>query len=222
MNSPHKGQWRGALVFPLICAWINGSVNNHEAGALKRHRAHYDVNLMTLCNVVVQQGWYNRDLAIHIFMVTSSNGNIFRVTGLLCVEFTGRRWIPLKKASHAELWCFLRFAPWINCWVNNSEAGDLRRRRGHYDVIVRSGTAAFWEGTKPAILGCPLQPLRQAYHVLYISLYDLLLFRILGVGPSKRGNIGETLPIHFLVIQEYLKLLQPWNRKYETLAKVYC
>ena len=37
----------------------------------------------------------------------SSNGNIFRVTGPLSGEFTGQRWIPLKKASHAELWCFL-------------------------------------------------------------------------------------------------------------------
>ena len=39
----HKGQWRGALMFSLICAWINGWVNNGETGNLKRHRAHYDV-----------------------------------------------------------------------------------------------------------------------------------------------------------------------------------
>ena len=46
VNSPHKGQWRGALVFSLICAWINGWVNNREAGALRRQRAHYDVIVM--------------------------------------------------------------------------------------------------------------------------------------------------------------------------------
>ena len=40
-------------------------------------------------------------------MMTSSNGNIFRVTGHLCGEFTGPRWIPHIKASDAELWCFL-------------------------------------------------------------------------------------------------------------------
>ena len=38
-------------------------------------------------------------------MMTSSNGNIFRVTGLLWGEFTGHHLIPLKKASDAELWC---------------------------------------------------------------------------------------------------------------------
>ena len=39
-------------------------------------------------------------------MMTSSNGNVFRVTGHLCGEFTGPRWIPRTKASDAEL-CFL-------------------------------------------------------------------------------------------------------------------
>ena len=46
VNSPHKGQWREALLFSLICVWINGWVNNREAGDLKRHRAHYDVIVM--------------------------------------------------------------------------------------------------------------------------------------------------------------------------------
>ena len=42
---------------------------------------------------------------------TSPNGNIFRVTGPLCGEFTGHRWIPVTKTSDAELWCFLWSAP---------------------------------------------------------------------------------------------------------------
>ena len=48
VNSTHKGQWHGALMFSLICAWINGWVNNGEAGDLRRHHAHYDVTLMAL------------------------------------------------------------------------------------------------------------------------------------------------------------------------------
>ena len=46
VNSPHKGQWRGALMFTLICARIKGWVNNCEAGDLRRNRAHYDVIVM--------------------------------------------------------------------------------------------------------------------------------------------------------------------------------
>ena len=49
----------------------------------------------------------NSQLTRDEFMMASSNGNIFRVTGPLWGEFTGDRWIPLTKASDAELWCFL-------------------------------------------------------------------------------------------------------------------
>ena len=67
-RSLHKSHWRGALMFSLIFASINGWVNNR----------------------------YKRP-------VTSS---------------------------------FDVFCAWINCWENNREAGDLRRHRAHYDVIV--------------------------------------------------------------------------------------
>ena len=58
-------------------------------------------------------------------MMTSLNGNIFRVTGLLGGEGQWR----------GALMFSLIWAP-INGWVNNGEAGDLRRHRAHYDVIV--------------------------------------------------------------------------------------
>ena len=51
MNSPHKGQWRGALMFSLICVWINGWVKNRKAGDLRHHHAHYDATVMLLWNV---------------------------------------------------------------------------------------------------------------------------------------------------------------------------
>ena len=44
-NSPHKGQWRGAVMFSLICAWTNGWVN---ASDFRRHRGHYDVTLTNI------------------------------------------------------------------------------------------------------------------------------------------------------------------------------
>ena len=55
-NSAHKGQWRGALMFSLICVWINGWVNNREAGDLRRHCAHYDVIVM------VSNSWLYRSM----------------------------------------------------------------------------------------------------------------------------------------------------------------
>ena len=47
VNSPHKGQWRGALMLSLICTWTNGWVNNRDAGDLRHHRAHCDVPVMS-------------------------------------------------------------------------------------------------------------------------------------------------------------------------------
>ena len=62
-------------------------------------------------------------------MMTSSNGNIFRVTGLLWREaVTGE--FPSQRPVTLSLIC-----AWINCWVNNREPSDLKRHRAHYDVI---------------------------------------------------------------------------------------
>ena len=54
----YKGQWHGALMFSLICAWINGWVNNREAGDLRRHRAHYDVIVMCMALLMRTLKWW--------------------------------------------------------------------------------------------------------------------------------------------------------------------
>ena len=54
MNSPHKCHWRGALIFSLICAWINGWVNTREAGHLIHHGAHYDVIVMNFNEIRIK------------------------------------------------------------------------------------------------------------------------------------------------------------------------
>ena len=64
---------------------------------------------------------------------------IFRVTGPLCGEFTGDRWIPLTKASDADLWCFLWSSPWINGWVNN-------RKPVIWDAIALTVTSLYCQG----------------------------------------------------------------------------
>ena len=46
VNSQQKDQWRGALMFSLICAWINGWINNCKAVDVRCHSAHYDVTVM--------------------------------------------------------------------------------------------------------------------------------------------------------------------------------
>ena len=57
VDSTHKDQWRGALMFSLICAWTNDWANNRNADDLRRHRAHYDVTVMKPCNDWSSSRW---------------------------------------------------------------------------------------------------------------------------------------------------------------------
>ena len=54
VNSPQEGQWRGALMFPLLCALTNVWANNRDAGDLRRQRANYDVTILhKICRVTL-------------------------------------------------------------------------------------------------------------------------------------------------------------------------
>ena len=64
VNSQHKGQLRGALMFSLICVWISGWVNKRESGDLRRYRAHYDVIVMIYAAVMEQWVAYINTLYI--------------------------------------------------------------------------------------------------------------------------------------------------------------
>ena len=70
VNSPHKGQWSGALIFSLICAGTNGCANNRDAGDLRRHRAHYEVSL------VVWKCFHGRVLIHHGSILIKSWRNV--------------------------------------------------------------------------------------------------------------------------------------------------
>ena len=75
-----------------------------------------------------------------VIMMTPSNGNIFHVPGPLCGEFTNS---PHKRQWRGVL-MFSFICAWINGWVKNREAVDLRRHRTHYDVIVMSSRVWIW------------------------------------------------------------------------------
>ena len=59
VNSPHKGQWRGASMFSWICPWINRWANNREVGDLRRRHVHYDVTIMRY-HMLVKEKLFSR------------------------------------------------------------------------------------------------------------------------------------------------------------------
>ena len=99
VNSPHKGQWRGALMFSFICPWINGWVNNCEAGDLRHHRGHYDVIVML----------YSKHNIDHVSMWSVQNSHHYADEILNCIFFqggisvwfaSGRPYTPPAKLIH--------------------------------------------------------------------------------------------------------------------------
>ena len=76
VNSPHKGQWRGALMFSLICVWINGWVNNCEADDLRRYPAHYDVTVMDVRSNSFQSPFDMNAIPLHLFTESSVNASV--------------------------------------------------------------------------------------------------------------------------------------------------
>ena len=68
-----------------------------------QHRAPSTLAQVMVCCLLTMSHYLNN---VDFPMMTSSNGNIFHVTGHLCGEFTSRRWIPRTKASDAGLWYF--------------------------------------------------------------------------------------------------------------------
>ena len=75
VNSPHKGQWRRALMFTLICARINGWVNNRYAGDLRRYRPHNDV--------IVMHSSGSKEMARSLAAMHNCTGPAFRWCGVI-------------------------------------------------------------------------------------------------------------------------------------------
>ena len=88
----HKGQWRGALMFSLICAWTNGWVNTWDTGDLRRHSTHYDITLMSafflfirdLFNGLVQERHNSSALTMELHLSCTNSS-------ILCMCATNER-----------------------------------------------------------------------------------------------------------------------------------
>ena len=93
VNSPHKGQWRGALMFSLIYALTHGWANNRDAGGLRRHRAHYDVTVMSMYYPYLHICYVLHDYVVAVFSGDTTNRATSRAS-ISCLE----RW-PLRKIN---------------------------------------------------------------------------------------------------------------------------
>ena len=156
VNSLHKGQWRRALMF-FFYLRLNKLYVKKMSLLICVKIYNYDILLFAFSKqfcipiAVVANDIHGQEiipvfslisnlclmiyyLIAHVMsMMKWSNGNIFRVTGLLCREFTGPGEFPAQRSVMRifDVFFDLRLN---NDWVNNHEAGDLRRYRAHFDA----------------------------------------------------------------------------------------
>ena len=143
VNSPHKGQWRGALMFSLICARINRWTNNRKAGDLRRCRSHCDVIVMYICwrsgtikhrSTANTISYTRSQLTIsHQWHYNERNGvsSHRRLDCLLNCFF--RRPIQSKYQSSASLAFFRGIHRWP---VNSPHKGPVMRKRFPFDDVI--------------------------------------------------------------------------------------
>ena len=127
VNSPHNGQWRGALMFSLICAWIKGWVNNRKTSDFRRHRAHYDVVVMLCYGRPCFNGtcllWSYRPVGYMYVLIHSD----------ICDSTHHKR---TKEFNRVQLW----YDCWRHRWITNCflgitvyEYGIRRQTRNNYN-----------------------------------------------------------------------------------------
>ena len=158
VNSPHKGQWRGALIFSLICVWINGWVNNREAGDLRRYPAHYDVTVMIIVQVLVKTPWYGCINSSptrskwplfrrRYFQMHLREWKYFCVLVKIPLKFVPKRPIDDKPALvQIMAWCLIHYLN--QCWLSS-----LTHICGSW------GRGVYWSHTPTIWTHIPVKPL---------------------------------------------------------------
>ena len=132
---PSQGQWHGALIFSLIYKRLNTQWRRRWFDtSLRSSWRHCDIIASYATKSIIQLRQYPPTCS-WCCMMTSSNGNILRVTGPLWGEFTGDQWIPSQRPVTRSFDVFFDLHL-LNGWVNNRNTGDLRLHRAHYDVSV--------------------------------------------------------------------------------------
>ena len=181
VNSPHKGQWRGALMFSLICVWINGWVNNREPVDLRRYRVHYDVTVMIAWKIYIkshvcrqrfpdinQQGFKTSDWLVLRSAASQKSGFQIRVDhhGFQhdCLSETDSKsdeWAKKLRPLHGKVYVYIKY---MKHKVEDFSAKSRYERQGQ--VITPYRDSVRLEATNEAT---------ELMHFLFLQITKFLL-----------------------------------------------
>ena len=132
VNFPHKGQWRGALMFSLIYAWINDWVNNREAGDLRRQHGHYDVIVMISTHLIGLSFFESRHQLHYNDVIVNVMAS--QITSLTIVHLTVYSGADQRQHQSSTL---LVFVMGIHRWpVNSPHKGLLTQKMFPFDAVI--------------------------------------------------------------------------------------
>ena len=106
VDSPHKGQWHGAKMFSLICAWTNTWANNRDAGGLRRYRVHYDVTVMEL-NIKMESSHIKSLIEFIHVIVTITSSHSIRVHNITTYDIWWSIFLLLITETFTICWLFI-------------------------------------------------------------------------------------------------------------------
>ena len=146
MVSTHKDQWRGALMFSLICAGTNDWANNRNAGDLRRHRVHYDVSVMKPCDDWSNSRWCcNIWPPLETHLKLKSREIAFACNFLLCcqivLKFCTEHGIVVICANFSEL-----LHNWNRCSGRDFARFEIKGRVSYMATATRP-----WSSKRPAL-----------------------------------------------------------------------
>ena len=144
VNSPHKGHWRGVLMFSLICAWTNDWVNNRDGGDSRRHHAHYDITVMKHKYYI----WFSIIFPQWGVVDSSSHSSIKRA----CYSKTQQHWCfinCLNVVIQIRKWCLFARVVMVRLfliqniylrlrliWHRCTKISNIIVRVSFYDILV--------------------------------------------------------------------------------------
>ena len=181
VDSPHKDQWRGALVFSLICAWTNGSANNRDAGDLSHPHVHYDVTVIHFVKMVQTHQLKAIDIKNNAW-VTVNNDFLSRVGwfGNDFHEWRSHEWKSLsnrltsdkKSVIHGNE-CIISFPSRYFMSSTHKSPKNLLST-AHFAIVAKGGV--FWLGivTSPQLI-CDVT--RRRYTGIVTSYSSIVMAR---------------------------------------------
>ena len=199
MDSSHKGQWRGALVFSLFCTWTNAWANNQDDGDLRRHPAHYDVIVMFWIIATVSS-WCPRHTALYggvggcipttalseqcrsdAVPVRSMNSIVRRHSGKTCIGSDAKNWLE-NVAAH--LYTIKPLYILLN----------LKR------PMRLDADDADWKGLADAVLSMPFHRWQPSYQS-YTPAFEVVTVTVMPVTPPSRDGLRHvTSPSPIIII----------------------